>query len=346
MRTTRYGIMNNIFIKKLIKSNAVLLILLALVIFISLNIGTAKVPILSFIISPDKKSNFYTILYNIRLPRILLAAAVGASLSCAGVAFQGLLRNPLADPYIIGTSAGAALGAAISIILFPQGIFLGFSIIPLVAFLTAMLTMLAIYHISKIDKKIPVETFLLSGIMMGAFMWSLVSFIFIVSRKDLPKIIYWLMGSLSYQDWPYFFMLIPYLIIGSLFLILYSYPLNILSLGEEKASHLGMDIEKTKLHIILAASLLTAAAVSASGLIGFVGLMIPHILRTILGPDHRVLIPSSILFGAIFLILADDVAKTIISPSEVPVGIITSLVGVPFFFYLLKNRKKSYKSEK
>lgn len=334
----------NDFIKKTIKTTLLLSMLLIITAFISINIGVVKIPVLNFMLNPDKKSPLYIILYQIRLPRIILAAGVGASLSCAGVAFQGLLRNPLADPYIIGTSAGAALGAAISLIFFPANSFLGMSLVPIIAFITAILTMIVIYNLSRIENKIPVETFLLAGIMMGSFMWALVSFIFILSRKDLPKIVYWLMGSLSYQDWSYVLMLIPYLVIGSVFLILYSYPLNILSLGEEKATHLGLEIEKAKFYIILAASLVTAAAVSVSGLIGFIGLVIPHILRAILGPDHRVLMPASLVFGAIFLIIADDVAKTIIAPSEVPVGIITSLIGVPFFFYLLKKRKKTYKT--
>lgn len=280
------------------------------------------------------------IIFQVRFPRILLAAGVGAALAIAGVGFQGLLRNPLADPYIIGTSSGAALGAALSILFRLKGSFLGISPIPLMAFLGALVSMLLVYGISQKDGKIPMDTFLLAGVIVGAFMGALVSFIISVAREDLPKIMFWLMGSFSgREDWSYILIMLPYLVIGSLAMYFSSHPLNLMAMGEEAASHKGVDVEKTKIVVILAASLITAAAVSVSGLIGFVGLMIPHVMRILTGPDHRILIPSAGLAGSIFLILADTIARTLFSPAEIPVGVITALCGAPFFFWLLKIRK-------
>lgn len=288
---------------------------------------------------PQTDSTFATILLEIRLPRILLAAVVGASLSIAGVAFQGILRNPLADPYIIGTSAGAAFGAAVAILLGLSGSFLGISLTPIIAFVTAVLTMLIVWQLAKKGNKLPVVTFLLAGVMVGAFMWALVSFLLIIAKEDMPKIIFWLMGSLSYQSWSHLLIVLPYFLISSFFLYIYSYSLNLFTLGEEQAQHLGVETEKIKFYTILAASLVTAGAVSAAGIIGFVGLMIPHIMRMLTGPDHRVLYPVSAVAGAIFLIWADNLARIIVQPAEIPVGIITAILGVPFFLYLLRKSK-------
>jgi iron complex transport system permease protein len=282
------------------------------------------------------------IIFQVRLPRILLAAAVGAALAMAGTAFQGLLRNPLADPYIIGTSAGASFGAALSIVLGLNAAILGISPVPLMAFGGSLIAMIFVYRLAQRNGSLPVDTFLLAGVIVGAFISSLVSFLMIMAREDLPKIIYWLMGSFSgREDWSFLAILLPYLVAGSVVLYLYAHPLNLLTMGEETAAHKGLNVEKTKKIVIVAASLITAAAVSVSGLIGFVGLLIPHIMRMLTGPDHRVLIPASAIAGAVFLILTDTFARTMFLPEEMPVGVITALFGAPFFFWLLR-RRESY----
>ena len=281
-----------------------------------------------------------TIIFELRLPRIILAAGVGAALSMSGAGFQGLLRNPLADPYIVGVSAGSALGAAIGIMLHLEGSWLGISIIPLLAFIGAVLAMLAVYFLSVVDNRIPVETFLLAGVVVGSFLWALVSFLLTLASQDLPRVVFWLMGSLSERQWPQVGMLLPYLLLGGAILYFLSHPLNLMSMGEESAGHMGVEVEKTKIWVILAASLLAAAAVSVSGLIGFVGLMIPHIARRVVGPDHRILLPAAALAGAAFLVGADTLARVMMAPRELPVGIITALLGAPFFCYLLRQVKR------
>jgi len=334
-------------IERIIFTSLLLLLGLATSIFLSVSLGTTAIPmreIWHMFLHPvcSGRTPDEVILFQIRLPRTLLAAGVGAALSMAGVAFQGLLRNPLADPYIVGASAGAALGAALSIILNIQGNLLGFSFIPIFAFLGAILTMYVIYRLSVVESKVPVETFLLAGVVVGSFMWALVSFCLTIAKEDLPRVVFWLMGSVADKEWNHLMVLLPYLLAGGILLYLFSHHLNIMTMGEEVAGHLGVDVEKVKIYIIVLASLITAAAVSVSGLIGFVGLMIPHVLRIMIGPDHRILIPASALAGAIFLVWADTAARLVVAPQEMPVGVITALMGAPFFCYLLRERKKKF----
>lgn len=281
------------------------------------------------------------IIWDIRLPRVVLASLVGAALAMAGVALQGMLRNPLADPYIVGTSSGAALGAAIAIVL---GLSSGFDTAwparPLFSFLGALLTMAFVVRLSRIDGRLPVDTFLLAGVVAGSFLWALVSFVMATSQGHMKEIVFWLMGDLSLASWPMVKMVAPYLLGAAVALMLTSHRLNLLSMGEESASALGVDVEATKLAVVVFASLLTGAAVSVSGLIGFLGLFVPHILRTLSGPDHRVLLPASALGGAVFLLVADTAAR-LMSPLELPVGVLTALCGGPFFFVLLRRRLES-----
>jgi len=278
------------------------------------------------------------IVREIRLPRVVLAALVGASLSLAGAAFQGLLRNPLADPYIVGTSSGAACGAAIAIVL---GLSSSFDVAwparPLFAFVGALATMYFVFALSRVDGRLPVDTFLLAGVVVGSFLWAFVSFLMAASHGKMQEIVFWLMGDLSMASWPMIRMMAPYFVIGAVALLLLSHRLNLLSIGEESAAALGVEVERTKLIIVVFASLLTAAAVSVSGLIGFVGLMVPHLTRSIWGPDHRVLLPACALGGAAFLVLADTAAR-LMSPAEIPVGVLTALFGGPFFFVILRRR--------
>ncbi len=280
-----------------------------------------------------------TILLDLRLPRVLLGMLVGASLALAGSGFQGILRNPLADPYIVGTSAGAALGATLAIVLHLPSPLPWLSPVPVLAFLGALGAMAVVYRLARIGNTLPVETFLLAGVVVGSFAGAMVSFLMTMAHEDLTRVVFWLMGSLSQADASRVALVSPYLLAGGLALYLMSPALNVSSMGDESACSLGVDVERLKIRTILAGSLVTAAAVSASGLIGFLGLLIPHLARMLVGPDHRVLMPASALGGAAFLVLADTVARTVGAPQEIPVGVITAMVGAPFFFWLLHRRK-------
>lgn len=278
-----------------------------------------------------------TIVLQLRLPRILLAALVGMALSVAGVALQGLLMNPLADPYIVGVSSGAAVGAAIAITLGIGGILWGFGT-AFLAFFFALLSMALVYFLSRVGGKVPVQTFLLAGIVVGSFMWALVNFLMFVSQgpdQGLQQVVTWVMGSFSDADWTRVDLSLPLILLGGIALLAMARELNVMAFGEDTARSLGVDPEQFKRRIILIASLITAAAVSVSGIIGFVGLVVPHITRRIVGPDHRILLPASALLGSSLMIIADTLARTIVAPGELPVGVITALLGAPFFCYLL-----------
>ncbi len=280
------------------------------------------------------------ILLQMRLPRVLLAAAVGTSLAVAGAAFQGLFRNPMADPYVIGISSGAAVGAILGMLSGIQVVMGGFGTVPLFAFGGGFLTMLLVYYMARVGKTVPVMTLLLSGIAISAFLSAVVSLLTFFAGDKLHQVVFWLMGGLGGATWEQVLVMIPYAAAGYLLVALYSRELNAMLMGEETAMHLGVETEKVKKFILVGSSLLVAAAVSTSGIIGFVGLVVPHFIRLIAGPDHRFLLPASALLGAALLIGTDTLARTVIAPTELPVGIITSLVGAPMFLYLLKKRKK------
>lgn len=280
------------------------------------------------------------IILQVRLPRIMAGLLVGASLSLSGTAYQGLFKNPMADPFILGISAGAGLGATITLILRSR-IALGLWATPLLAFTGGLLTTILVFSLSRQGNKVPVTTLLLAGIATSSFLSALTSFLMVVYSQDLHQIFFWLMGGLGNRTWAQIGSVLPYILTGSLMLIWYSRDLNVLLMGEETAHHLGIHVEKLKIIILAAASMITAAAVSISGIIGFVGLIIPHIMRLLIGPDHRLLYPASALFGGSFLILTDTLARTLIAPAEIPVGIITAFFGAPFFIYLLKKKKKT-----
>jgi iron complex transport system permease protein len=279
-----------------------------------------------------------TILFDIRLPRIALAALVGGALATSGATYQGLLRNPLADPYLIGISSGAALGATIAII-FNIEIW---GALPLFAFFGAMVATIAIYIIAQTGGRATPTTLILAGVALGAFLSAITSFL--MFRGDSAfrthQVIAWILGSLSLGNWQQVILLLPYLTIGWLVLYLHARYLNVLQLGETQAQQLGVPVERVTLTLVVATSLVTAAAVAVSGLIGFVGLIIPHAVRLIWGPDHRFLLPMSAMVGAIFLIIADTLARTLLSPTELPVGIITAFCGAPFFLYLLRRKRE------
>jgi len=282
------------------------------------------------------------IILNIRLPRVLLAALVGASLAVAGATFQGLFRNPLADPYFIGLSSGAALGACLVMVggFTLGGVLSGFGTVPMMAFAGGLAAIALVYNLARQGDHVPVLLLLLAGIAVNAFLSALVSLFIFFSGEQMHQVIYWMMGSLGAARWSYIKVMLPYTIIGFGVIYFFARELNAMLLGEETAHYLGINIERCKKIFLAAASLLVAAAVSTSGSIGFLGLIVPHMIRFVSGPDHRFLLPASALGGAILLTLADTLARTVIAPAELPVGIITALLGAPFFIYLLSKRKK------
>lgn len=278
------------------------------------------------------------IICDLRWPRILLAMFVGAALALSGCGFQAILRNPLADPYIVGTSSGASLGATLAIVLHIPNFGFYLPSVPLMAFIGAILAMLAVYHLAKAGGTLPVSTFLLAGVIVGSFAGALVSLLMSLAGQDLQRVVIWMMGTLDQADSKSLLMVVPYLLIGFAALFMYAMPLNMLCMGEEHAKSLGVNVEALKLIVVVACSLMTAASVAVAGMIGFLGLVIPHITRLLVGPDHRLLLPISAINGASFLILADTIARTVIAPQELPVGVLTALVGAPFFFFILKKK--------
>ncbi|HVJ50040.1 iron ABC transporter permease [Desulfitobacterium sp.] len=276
-----------------------------------------------------------TIVWQLRLPRVFLALLVGAMLSSAGVSFQGILRNPLADPYILGISVGAALGAASSMIFFRHS-YLGQFSIPLFSFLGGLLSLAFVLMLSKQRGQHDRETLILAGVVVQSLIGAFLSFLIAVSGQQMQEIVFWMMGSLANRSWSDVALLVPYFIIGILYLLLQERDLNVISLGERAATHLGMNVEKKKVGILIIGSLLTSAAVSVVGIIGFVGLIVPHLMRLVVGPDHRILLPVSTLAGAIFLLWSDTLARNLLNSQEIPIGVITAFVGAPFFAYFLK----------
>ncbi|RJQ10718.1 MAG: iron ABC transporter permease [Bacillota bacterium] len=304
-----------------------------------LSILMSKLPWLTTDRLPSWPSSHEAIVLTLRLPRVLLAGVVGASLAVAGGAFQGLFRNPMADPYIIGVSSGAALGASLAIALGVPVTVTGLGGVPLAAFAGAVAAVLLVYAIARVGREVPVGNLLLSGVAVGAFLSALVSLVVVFSRNHIEEIVFWLMGSLAGRGWTHLGAAVPYLVVGSLILLYLARDLNALLLGEEEAAHLGIDVERTKKLILGAASLLTAAAVATCGVVGFVGLVVPHIVRLMVGPDHRSLLPVSAAAGALLMILADLAARTVIRPGELPIGVVTALLGGPFFLYLLRRSR-------
>jgi iron complex transport system permease protein len=277
-----------------------------------------------------------TILFSIRLPRIIFAGIVGGALAAAGVVFQGLLRNPLADPYILGISGGAAVGALAALVL-------GIGFLPLgisgSAFLGALATIVLVYGIAKTKNELHSTTLLLAGVIVNAFFSAVIMFmISTASDKSLHNAMFWLMGDLSLAEWREIALAGFFLILGFMVIFIYARHLNLMAISEETAKQLGVNVEQTKIILLLAASLITGVAVSVSGIIGFVGLIVPHMMRMLLGSDHRLLLPSSVLFGSSFLVVADTFARNIIAPAELPVGVITALCGAPYFIYLLRRK--------
>ncbi|MBN2240762.1 MAG: iron chelate uptake ABC transporter family permease subunit [Dehalococcoidales bacterium] len=303
----------------------------------SIKIMLSQLPLVDF--TPDWSSNTEMIIMNIRMPRIVLAGLVGAALATSGATYQGLFRNPLADPYLIGAAQGAALGAVIGFLLPIEFNTLGYGVIPVLAFSGAIISVSVVYILARVGKTVPVTTLILAGVALGALWGSIYSYLIITAGDEIHGIIFWVMGSFSLTEWSEVLAVLPYIGVGIIVILLYSRSLNVMQLDEEQARQLGVNVERTKLILLAASTLITAASVSFVGTIGFLGIIVPHAVRLIWGPDHRFLLPLSVLCGAIFMIIADVIARTIMAPTEIPIGIITAVCGVPFFLYLLRKRK-------
>jgi iron complex transport system permease protein len=329
---------------------------LILTIILSLNIGFAQIPFptvlkvlakqIPFLGGTVDSSNMSgveeTIIVQIRMPRILADALVGAALAAAGVVYQGIFKNPMADPYVLGVSAGAAVGASLAIVLGIGFTLFGLSTVPILAFAVSLIAVFVVYSISRVGSRVPVTTLLLSGLAVSIFLSAIVAVLQVISGGKLHAIVFWLMGSFSYVEWKDVWATLPLICFGTAAIYFFARDLNALALGEETAQQLGVEVEKVKKLLLIFGSLVTAAAVSISGLIAFIGLIIPHLTRILIGPDHRILLPTSIIVGATFLVVCDAIARVVIAPVELPVGIITAFSGGPFFIYLLYKKKGSY----
>jgi len=320
--------------KKAAKASATLILLVVAAAFVSLYSGAARIGLFEPLNMMSRQ-----ILY-MRLLRITLAVLVGGGLSVSGVILQGLLRNPLCEPYVLGISSGASVGAVISIVLGAGGAFIGLSVLPLWAFIGAAATFLIVYKAAQVSGRVPIQNLLLTGVIAGALLSSIVIFIVSFSeRESLHNIIWWLLGNLQIFDGGLLAFVAVMVIAGTAATCIFSDELNAFALGEEEAAHIGVDTERMKMVLFLTASMITGASVAAAGMIGFVGLIVPHFMRMIVGPDHRILVPSSFLAGGLFLLVCDTAGRTLMPPAEIPVGVITAAFGAPFFIYML--RKKS-----
>ena len=317
-------------------------IVLIAAVLVGVTVGSVSIP-LQVLWNPDLDEAASNILWNIRMPRVVLAGLVGASLAIAGAAFQGLLKNPLADPYTLGVSSGASVGAVVTLFFGISVPFLGLFTLPVFSMLGAFLTMVTVMSFAKlIDRAMKMETIILTGIIFSSFLGSVISLMISLSGEELRQIIGWLLGSVSMRGWPYVTMALPFMTIGFLLLWLNRRELNALVFGEERAKHLGVNVKRRKMMILTGGSILTGAAVAVSGTIGFVGLVVPHMTRMMWGSDHRHVLPLSFINGASLLIICDLVSRTIISPSELPIGVITAFIGAPVFaFVFWKQRRKA-----
>lgn len=307
----------------------------------AIRIVVGKIPKLSSLVDTGLiPSNHIAIIWQVRMPRIMLSAMIGACLAAVGACFQGLFCNPLADPYILGISNGAGLGATVAIVMGLRGLAYGVGYVSLLAFLGALITAIVVYLIANVGGRLPAVNLILSGVAVGFFASSFVTVLMALNRENTERIIMWLMGSVNAANWQQVAILFPVTVVGCLILCLFARELNAIGAGEETAKSLGVKVETVKKLLLGVSSLLVAVCVSVSGIIGFVGLVIPHVARLIVGPDQRALLPFSTVIGALFLVLCDTIARSVIPPAELPLGAVTALCGAPYFCYLLIKAKK------
>ncbi|QNK87688.1 iron ABC transporter permease [Sporosarcina sp. resist] len=314
---------------------------LLVAVWLGVSIGSVKIPI-STLWNAEADATATNILWKIRMPRVVLAGLVGASLAISGAAFQGLLKNPLADPYTLGVSSGASVGAVMTLFFGISIPFLGTYTLPIFSMVGAALTMFLVLGFARlVDRAMRMETIILTGIIFGSFLGSVLSLMIALTGEELRQIIGWLLGSVSMRGWNYITMILPFVVVGSFMLWLNRRELNAMLFGEERAHHLGVNVKRRKFAILIGGSILTGSAVAVSGTIGFVGLVVPHMTRLLWGSDHRHLLTLSFMNGATLLIICDLIARTIISPTELPVGVITAFIGAPVFaFIFYKQRRK------
>jgi len=280
-----------------------------------------------------------SILWRIRLPRTVLVALTGAALGISGASYQGLFRNPLADPFLIGVASGAGLGAVIALSIQWPYSFWGLMAVPLAAFAMALLTVLIVYAIARIGHTVPTTNLILAGVAVSSFATSLTSFLMLRSADEVRRALGWLMGGSIQNGWTSILAVLPLLTVGAVVLLISGHALNLLQFGDDQAQQLGLNVTRTRTTILIAASLVTATAVSFSGIIGFVGLVVPHLVRLWAGVDYRRLLPLSLIGGASLLLFADVIARVVLAPQEIPVGIVTALAGAPFFLWVLRRSK-------
>ncbi len=282
---------------------------------------------------------FSTILFEIRLPHALLILLTGAALAGSGAGYQGLFRNPLADPYLIGVASGAGLGAVVAMSIRWPADLAGLYLIPAAAFMGAVVTVMIVYSLARIGKSLPTTTLILAGVAISSFATSLTSFLMLRSTEELRRATGWLLGGSLMSGWQPVAAVLPYIVLGLGVLLTSGHALNVLQFGEEQASQMGLAADRVKFFLILAASLTTAAAVAFSGIIGFIGLIVPHLVRLLWGADYRRLIPLSIVSGGSALLIADLLARVVLAPQILPLGIVTALAGAPFFLWVLRRTK-------
>ena len=280
-----------------------------------------------------------SIFWNLRAPRIVLSVLVGAALSVCGAAYQSVFRNPLTDPYVLGISSGASVGAAVAILLGLEAYMLGVGACALV---TGLLTILVIYRIASIGNRMHTTTLLLTGVCITFLMSAIISFIMVLRQDKMDSIIFWTMGSFASASWTEVAIVAPVVAVGIGIVLYYARDLNLLLAGSETARSLGVEVERVKRVLLLSTTLMVAFCVATCGVIGFVGLVVPHCLRLVLGPDNRRIVPCAIFAGGLFMLLCDTLARTLLMPAELPVGSLTALAGAPLFIYLLYKNKKRY----
>ena len=329
------------------------LLLLLLSVVASLSLGSARLsvgevwrilfhqlPVVGGAVPATWPESSEKIVLDVRFPRVVLGVLIGASLSLAGAGFQGVLRNPLADPYTLGVASGASVGAAFLILSGLQFALLGPWTVPVVAFATGLVSLWIVFRLARTQGTFRTETVILSGVVVSAFFGAIVSFMVSLSNKVINEIVFWLMGSLAMRGWSFSAVVLPFLAAAFAVLAGFARALNLLDLGERQAAHSGVRVDRMQRIVLAASTLVTAAAVSVSGVIGFVGLIVPHLVRLAVGPDYRLIIPLSVLFGGIYVLWADTLARTLLSPVEIPLGVVTAFLGAPFFAYLLARHKK------
>lgn len=327
------------------------LILLAITLVLSISLGAVFIPPLVLFkllanllpglqFAGDWPEYFKVILIEVRLPHTALIALTGAALAGSGAAYQGLFRNPLADPYLIGVASGAGLGAVAVMSLHWPSNSLGHFMVPLGAFLGALLTVLLVYNLARTGQHVPLTTLILAGVAVGSFAVALTSFLMLRADEELHRSLSFLLGGSPVSGWEPVLAVFPYMLLGLICLSLLGHSLNVLQFGEEQAQQLGLPVNRVKTLLIITASLTAASAVAFSGIIGFVGLIVPHLMRLLWGPDYRKLIPLSIIGGSSLLLLADMLARVALAPQSLPVGVVTSLVGAPFFLWILHRAKR------